>query len=457
MEDLPEYLRSGEVARLIPAAASTARERFACSVLMASLHVVQPFARAFFREIGWKLGSWAHVVGYTEPVFKKQAAGLNYRPDGLLVLHTGRRERRLLIETKIGSAKIDPGQLADYAQIARLNDVEAIVTVSNELSAHPTHHPYDIPRELKNIPIFHWSWPSLVTLGERVLWDEDDNFDQEQDYILREIIRYFDHETAGVSLNMQMCPDWADVVRQIQDHAQLTANDASVLNVVQCWHQQLASVCLSKTRELKLPVTLELGAKHWNQRVRLDDDVLEFVDSHQLWAEFDFAAQAGPIWVVADALRRNVTCSLSLAAPLDRKGYRSRVRWLLNQLPEELPIDARVDVVWERNQRSSARLSDFREDLDAARIASQSAPGISGHGGRKPKSGVKRVLSWQTMTATSVPPAMRPRRSANLSRRQGASRRARARLTAAHLRSSRMGLSKSKQYAVSSVFGVSPS
>src|SRR5262249_39315601 len=106
----------------------------------------------------------------------------------------------------------------------------------------------------------------------------------------------------------------------------------------------------------------------------LDDDVLEFVDHHQLWAAFDFAAHAGPIEVVADAVRRNITCSLRLAAPLDRQSYRSRIRWLLNQLPADLPIDPRVDVYLERNQRSSALLSEFQEDLDAARITSPSAP-----------------------------------------------------------------------------------
>jgi hypothetical protein len=280
----------------------------------------------------------------------------------------------LLVETKIGSAKIDAFQLAQYAQLARMHDVEAIVTVSNELSADPSHFPYQVPHEIKGLPIFHWSWPALLALAELVLLEEEETFDREQDYILREIIRYFDHETAGVSLNMQMCSEWADIIDQIQGHATLSASEPSVLNVVQCWHQQLASVCISKTRELQLPVTLELANRHWEQRVRLEEDVTEFIASHQLWATFKFAAETGLIDVVADAVRRNVTCSLALGAPLDRQTYRSRVRWLLNQLPEDLPLDARVEVIWERNQRSSAWLSEFQEDLDAARIDSPSGP-----------------------------------------------------------------------------------
>ena len=63
MIELPDYLEGGEEARLIPAGASTQRERFACSVLLASLRVVQPFARAFFDHINWKVGSWSEIRG----------------------------------------------------------------------------------------------------------------------------------------------------------------------------------------------------------------------------------------------------------------------------------------------------------------------------------------------------------------------------------------------------------
>src|SRR5262249_32306682 len=48
------------------------------------------------------------------------------------VLDTGKRERCLLVETKIGAAGIDTDQLADYCRLAKANKVDAIVTVSNE-------------------------------------------------------------------------------------------------------------------------------------------------------------------------------------------------------------------------------------------------------------------------------------------------------------------------------------
>jgi hypothetical protein len=373
MIELPDYLEGGDEARLIPAGAGTQRERFACSVLLASLRVVRPFAREFFGHMNWKVGSWAEIRGYTEPVFRHQPEGMNCRPDGLLILDTGKKERRAIVETKIGSAKIDTDQLVQYCRLAKAKKIEAIITVSNELSADPTHLPYDVPREIKNIPIFHWSWSYLVMLAELLLREEED-FDEEQDYILREIIRYFDHESAGVSCNTNMCPEWSDIIDRIQKDLRLSANDLAVSNVVQCWHQQLASVCISRTRQAKFPVTLLLSRNHWDQGARLADDVAEFVANNRLSASFDFPTPAGPVELIADARRRNITCRLPVDAPLNRQTYRARVRWLLNQLPEETALPARLDLIWERSQRSSAPLSSFRDDVNAGRIDSPSAP-----------------------------------------------------------------------------------
>lgn len=364
MAELPDYLEGGEEARLIPVGAATQREGFACSVLLASLRVVQPFARAFFGHMDWRVGSWAKIHGYTEPVFKHQPDGMNCRPDGLLILDTGKKERRVLVETKIGSAKVDTGQLTQCFRLAKANKVDAIVTVSNELSAHPTHLPYELPRAIRNVPVFHWSWSYLVMMAELLLRDEED-FDEEQDYILREIIRYFDHESAGVSAHTQMCADWPIVVERIQEDARLSVSDMAVLNVVQCWHQQLASVCISRTRQLNSEVTLRLSKSQWDQRTRLVEDVSELVARNRLLASFAFPTPAGPIELTADARRRNLTFRLPVGAPLNKQTYRARVRWLLNQLPEDTAFPARLDLIWDRGQRSSAPMSSFREDLDA--------------------------------------------------------------------------------------------
>jgi hypothetical protein len=373
VSELPDFLEGGEVARLIPVGAVNQRERVACSVLLAALRVVQPFARSFFAGMNWRSGNWAQVHGYTEPVFKSQQDGLRRRPDGLLILNTGRREGRFIVEAKIGGAKIDTDQLAEYSQLVRPNGIDAIIPVSNELSSGPADLPYALPREVRNLTFYHWSWSHLVMLAELVLREEED-FDEEQDYILREIIRYFDHESVGVVRGSQMCSDWSDIVERIQVGGHLKVDDPTVQNVIQCWHQQLAGLCISQSRHLRQSVTLRLARSQWDPKTRLVEDLQEFVEDNRLLASFVFPTEVGPIEVAADARRRSITCSLGITAPLNRQRYGARVRWLLNQLPDEISLPLRVNLIWERGQRSEAALSSLRDDLNAARLDSPGGP-----------------------------------------------------------------------------------
>ena len=132
-EGIPEFLTQGEVARLIPVGATSQRERAACSVLLAALRVVHPFARDLLREMGKRFGTWASVEAYTEVVFQNQPDG-TCRPDGLIIFDTGRRQWKALVEAKVGQGRISPDQLGRYYRLARANGIDAIITISNELN-----------------------------------------------------------------------------------------------------------------------------------------------------------------------------------------------------------------------------------------------------------------------------------------------------------------------------------
>ena len=82
--NLPDVLESGEIARLIPVAHASQKERHAVSVLLATLMIVRPFARSAFETLGKSVGPMTSVLGFTEVVFKHQLEDIDCRPDGLL-------------------------------------------------------------------------------------------------------------------------------------------------------------------------------------------------------------------------------------------------------------------------------------------------------------------------------------------------------------------------------------
>ena len=78
---LPEFLKSGEKARLIPVGSEKNQERRATSVFLATLTVVEEFATTMLSSIGQRVGKRAKKECFTEVVLA-QDGDKKDRPDG---------------------------------------------------------------------------------------------------------------------------------------------------------------------------------------------------------------------------------------------------------------------------------------------------------------------------------------------------------------------------------------
>src|SRR3546814_8155815 len=62
----------------------------------------------------------------------------------------------------IGKAEIEAEQVERYLTIARAHKVDAVLTISNQFVALPTHSPLSLPKaSLRGVELFHWSWMHL--------------------------------------------------------------------------------------------------------------------------------------------------------------------------------------------------------------------------------------------------------------------------------------------------------
>lgn len=373
--DLPDLLARGEAPRLIPVAHGSQRERAAASVLLSSLCIVRPFAEAVFGTLNRSLGVRTDIQAFTEVVFRNQLAGVKCRPDGLIILSTSRSQWRVLVEAKIGRAKINLDQLSLYSKLAEKNEIDAIVTISNELTPLPHHLPYELPADFNgNIGIYHWSWAKLVTLATLLISDADDQFDREQHFILKEMLRFFTHESTDVRGFHQMNTEWPELLRRVHQGASPPKTHANVLKTVSAWHQEQSDICLILSRKLKVPIKLKLRRYlRQDQSARIDADAEEFANSKRLQAKFEIPNVAGSIEVIADALRRNVICQMRVEAPESKARYESRLNWLLRQLPEDLDTPVGIHITWKNGGRSFGWLTELRDNPEVASIDRQGA------------------------------------------------------------------------------------
>jgi hypothetical protein len=375
---IPENLDRGEPARLIPVTADSNREARAASILLATMTAVPSFAREVFATIGQRVGARSGLRCFTEVRFKNEQ-GINLRPDGLIVLDGGRgRTWSCIVECKIGAAELSTDQVEAYLQLAKQNDVQAVLTVSNQFCALPTHSPVRVSKSLlRNVELFHWSWVYLKTAAHLLLNDEFDS--PEQRYILSEFYRYFDHDSVGISHFDRMNSDWKDIVGQVIANATLNKISSIVENTVAAWHQEVRDLCLLMSAKVRRPVRLRLSRAHASdpaERMKADCEYLAM--KNELTCALEIPDAAAPIDVAANLRGRSISVSMNLSAPKDKQRASSRLNWLLRQLAKTEPQDIYIRCNWPgRAPPTQASLTDTRRNPDAPLHGNESMAPVS--------------------------------------------------------------------------------
>ena len=213
MEKFEEVRKSGQPARLIPTTSMKKAEERATSSMLATFMTVPRFASAVLKHAGAPFRKRTQVVAFTEVVFKRENNKRNARPDGLIILKTGNNYWSALVESKVGSAELSVDQVEEYLDIAKELGIDAVITISNQFAANPTHSPIRVSRlNTKRVALFHFSWMSLLSKATMLIKDHVVE-DPEQAFILNELVRYLEHDSSGVLTTVKMPNVWRSVNR----------------------------------------------------------------------------------------------------------------------------------------------------------------------------------------------------------------------------------------------------
>lgn len=369
MSDLPDFVKSGDPARLIPVVADPKKEQRTLSVVLSAMRGVFEFRKAVFGSINVPAGKQARLEAWTEVTFAKGDRGdtkppKQGRPDGLLILRTGKRKCVILVEAKIGNAEIEEEQLKEYLQTAIQHRIDTIVTISNQFVADPTHCPVSVPKNLaKNIGLFHWSWTYLLTQATLLL-DGDEIQSPDQRYLLQEVVRYLSHDSSGINRFNRMNREWKDVVRKVKANASLNRNSEEVEKTVSSWHQEQRDLCLLMSQRLGRSLNLRLPRSHrTDPQKRLWDDSKVLASERKLRCTLRIPDAVADLDIVADLATQTVVCSMRLDAPKDKVKETSRVNWLTRQLKDTETQDVYVKAYRPRKaENTQALLSEVAED-----------------------------------------------------------------------------------------------
>jgi hypothetical protein len=357
---MPKPEENWRRARLIPTSGISGQEeqeQRATSSLLAVMGAVPQFGRAILDHVGAPGG---RLQTFTEVRFLDDDTRLSI-PDGALVVERGKTRWVCLVEVKTAGAQLRQDQVERYLVLAIANGFDAVLTISNQITASPLESPLVIDaKKTKKVALRHLSWWQVMTEA-RVQYKHRGISDPDQAWVLGELIAYLDHERAGAGGFEDMGERWV-AVRDGAREGTLKSSDPAVQDIATKWEQLVGYLALGLTQDLGRQVE-PAWARNIDSAQRRTLHVKSLVDQGKLLATIRVPDAAGPIELEADLRGRRFRTSIVVAAPKEGRPS-TRINWLLRQLS-----DARDDVLIEvrypnQKEPTSATLKEARAKAD---------------------------------------------------------------------------------------------
>ena len=336
-------LKTPIAAQLIPSFKKT--ERRLLSVFMRVLDIVPEFRGHILELVGYRGGKTSDYKSFMEPSFDILNAP-QVRPDGLLSCKRGSREWCALVEAKSDNNNIRPDQVADYANLAKLLNIDSVISISNEFASDPEQLPYTLTKsKRKGRDIFHLSWSQLSSQMTMFL-EGKNKLNNAERMVMSEAIRYFSAKDSGVSTFDEMSPSWKDFVDSANTVIGFNTNTQGVADIVKDWQQEQRDLGIKLNEKVGGGVDTWYPAKQRHDPAERRKAIRERLTSqYQLEAIYVFKEAKTKLSVLAD-LRACSTTYIYEFRPPEGKQIRALSTWLGKLLASHSGSDFKVMLDW---------------------------------------------------------------------------------------------------------------
>jgi hypothetical protein len=343
---------------------SEEQEQRATAALLAVMRAVPEFGRGLVDELG---GPRGRLTTFTE-VQLKDGDGVVSIPDGVIVVERGKTRWRALVEVKTGTSVLKVEQVSRYLEMAREHRFDAVVTISNHITADSTEVPVDLGRKLKRVDVRHLSWWRILT--EAIVQHRFRGIsDPDQAWILGELIAYLDNEKSGAGGFIDMGDGWVRVRDAVRQET-VRAADPEVRAVCARWRQLVDYLAMGLSQDLGREVT-PLRPRRQTADERIDFLVGQLTSESRLSGGLSVPDAVAPVLIVADLRARQVTTSVTIDAPREGRPL-PRINWLLRQLRDANP-NLRVEVGFKGTRETTSLLLEEAREYPQRLLSSTDA------------------------------------------------------------------------------------
>ena len=338
----PKHIARGNRARLFPSLKATNKEQIAVSTLLATFHIVPELLGQLIKDVGLRITDKTKFKTFTEVNLSKETASKINRPDGYLYIKN-RNEWSALIEAKVGNSKLDPEQICRYLEAAKINNIDAIITISNEFSPRVVQSPVNIPKKFLNkVTLYHFSW--RLILSEASLLKRDNELeDREKSYVIEELIRFLRDDSVGNKSFSMMPPSWTSITSNMASDA----NNIHLEETANALVEEFSEIALNLTDHLGVNCTTKLATSFVNDKTLWQKSIMRTIaDGKSIVCQYNIPNAASTLSVEIDISRSTFVVGMELQAPKDKKTVAGKVNWMRRQLVEHDDESFLIKVRW---------------------------------------------------------------------------------------------------------------
>ena len=139
--EMPPQITGGQQARLFSSLKLSNKEQIATATLLAVFRLVPELLGNLIGDTGVRINNRTKFNAFTEVHLCKTKGPKNDRPDGFLYVKN-RNEWTAIVEAKVGNSTLSLEQVTRYAEDARANGINAVITISNEFTPRVEQSPW---------------------------------------------------------------------------------------------------------------------------------------------------------------------------------------------------------------------------------------------------------------------------------------------------------------------------
>ena len=350
---LEGFISHGTPASLFPLLKPSNREGIATSILLSVFKMVPELFNELISDAGVRIGKHTQIDVFSEVKLANSQSLSRNRPDGFIYIKN-RKVWTALVEAKVDGNQLNKEQIARYLQAAKENNINALITISDEFTSRVEQIPVEISgRGLDKIKRYHLSW-RLISTAAMLLPNKNQIDDKEKSFLIDDLRHYLSNKGKNFS---RMPREWKDLCGNVSRGNPLRADEGKVSAVASAFVQEFSEMALNLTEHLLVDCTVNLPKNFTSNRQAWQNSIATSIcKKHSVHCSFNIPNAANSLDVEINLFAKTISVGMEMIPPETHITNVRKISWLMGQLQNKEAQSSFVKVKW-RSRASDLSVS----------------------------------------------------------------------------------------------------